>query len=79
MDANVNPLMSAGYDVVWIAFVACTVVMIAIALVSIRRNRQSLTSWQALIWGLVVIFVPIIGPAAWLLAGRPARLPAATE
>ncbi|MGO3833471.1 PLDc N-terminal domain-containing protein [Leucobacter sp. UCMA 4100] len=53
--------------------------MIAIALVSIRRNRQSLTSWQALIWGLVVIFVPIIGPAAWLLAGRPARLPAATE
>lgn len=79
MDENLNPLMPAGYDVVWIAFVACTVVMIAIALVAIRRNRQSLTSRQALIWGLVVIFVPIIGPAAWLLAGRPARLPAGTE
>ncbi len=79
MDANPNPLMSTGYDVVWIAFVACVVVLIAIALVSIRRNRQSLTSWQALIWGLVVIFVPIFGPAAWLFAGRPVRLPAATE
>ncbi|MBK0421567.1 PLDc N-terminal domain-containing protein [Leucobacter sp. CSA2] len=53
--------------------------LLVIALVSLRRHRPALTSGQVLTWSLLAIFLPVIGPAAWLLAGRPVRSAAAVE
>ena len=61
-----NPLLPTTYDIVWTVVFALGVVLALLALVSIARIAKRLTSTQALIWTLVVIFVPVLGPLAWL-------------
>ncbi|WP_233195468.1 PLD nuclease N-terminal domain-containing protein [Cryobacterium sp. M91] len=46
------------------------VVLVIVALVSIGRAAKRLTPTQALIWTLLTIFVPVVGPVAWLSIGR---------
>ncbi|WP_260404777.1 PLD nuclease N-terminal domain-containing protein [Arthrobacter sp. AZCC_0090] len=47
------------------------------ALVSLARNAKTLTNRETLLWLLLIIFVPLIGPAAWLMtSGRSRRKPA---
>lgn len=73
MDNALNPLIPTAYDVAWTAAVVVALALLVIALVSIGRNRQTLTSLQALVWTLLVILLPFVGPLAWLVAGRPGR------
>lgn len=79
MNEPVNPLVPTAYDLVWSAIAIAALILLVIALVSIGRNRRALTSMQALVWTLLAVFVPVIGPVAWLLAGRPARLEVVAE
>lgn len=67
-----NPLVPAAYDVAWSAVAFVVLALLVWALVSLARSAKLLTSGQALVWTLVAIFVPVLGPLAWLLIGRPA-------
>ncbi len=67
-----NPLVPASYDIVWsIVFIVGLALTIA-ALVSIARRAKPLTATHALVWTLLAIFVPLLGPIAWLTIGRRA-------
>lgn len=70
MGDSANPLVPAGYDIVCAAVSVLLVVLLVVALVSIARTANRLTSFQALIWVLVADFVPIVKPVAWLAIGR---------
>jgi hypothetical protein len=70
--ASANPLIPAGYDIVWSVVVVALFALVVTALISLARNARSLTTAQALVWTLLVLFVPLFGALAWLFAGRPA-------
>jgi hypothetical protein len=65
-----NPLLPAAYDITWSVAVVAVLLLMVIALISIARTAKRVTSWQSLIWTLVAIFVPIVGPLSWLFIGR---------
>lgn len=65
-----NPLLPAAYDTAWSVAVVVVLLLMVIALISITRTAKRITSPQALIWTLVVIFVPLIGPLSWFFIGR---------
>lgn len=71
MTETINPLIPAGYDIAWSVAALVGVVLLVIALVSVGRD-SSLTAGQRLVWVLLAIFLPVVGPVAWLLAGRRA-------
>ncbi|MGP6172467.1 PLD nuclease N-terminal domain-containing protein [Microbacterium sp. A196] len=71
MPATVNnPLLPAAYDITWSVAVVAVLLLMVIALISIARTAKRITSPQALIWTLVAIFVPLVGPLSWLFIGR---------
>jgi hypothetical protein len=39
----------------------------------IRTEESTVQNLPKMIWLLIVIFIPIVGPLAWLLLGRPAN------
>lgn len=65
-----NPLIPAGYDIAWSVVAAAVVALAIVALISLARSSERLTSAQALIWVLVVLFVPVLGSIAWIAVGR---------
>ncbi|MFD3444730.1 PLD nuclease N-terminal domain-containing protein [Microbacteriaceae bacterium 4G12] len=69
-DPSTNPLIPAGYDVVWTTVVVVVPLLLVIALVSLGRVARTLTPTQALAWTLVAILIPVLGPLAWLFVGR---------
>ena len=72
---TVNPLLPAGYDIVWSVVALVAAVLAIVALVSLMRSARRLTATQALVWVLVVLLVPVAGPLAWLAVGRRAGMP----
>lgn len=68
----VNPLVPAGYDVLWSVAGAVAIVLAIVALTSLSRAAKRLTAGQALIWVLVVLVLPVLGAATWLAIGRRA-------
>lgn len=73
---NLNPMIPAGYDVLWtIAVVALAVVVIG-ALVSVGRAASRMSALLTLGWVLAVIFLPVVGSLAWFAVGRRAALAA---
>lgn len=70
MTEPVNPLLPAWYDVAWSASVAVALILLVVALISLARTARLLSSRQALVWTLIIIFAPIAGPLAWLSIGK---------
>jgi len=70
----VNPLVPSTYDIWWSAAVVVAFVLLVTALISIARSSKSLTPTGALLWTLIAIFVPVVGPATWLTIGRTSTL-----
>ena len=70
----VNPLPPTAYDIVWSVVAVVIVGLAIVAILSLSRVARRLTAVQALIWVLVVLFVPVLGPVAWLAVGRRAGL-----
>lgn len=65
-----NPLLPAAYDITWSVTVVVVLALMIIALISIARTANRITSSQALIWTLATIFLPLVGPLSWLFIGR---------
>ena len=74
MGVSINPLLPAWYDIAWTTISILLIVLVIVALVSIVQTAKRLTATQALIWTLLTIFVPVVGPIAWLSVGRRSGL-----
>lgn len=72
MEALNNPLVPAGFDVVWSLIMLVTLAMLVASLVSLHRHSPRLTTTQALIWAITVILVPTLGSILWFAVGRRA-------
>lgn len=59
--------------------VIALVVIALIALIALARSAKQLTVAQALIWTLLILFVPVLGAIAWLAVGRRSSLPASSR
>lgn len=67
-----NPLLPAGYDVVW------TVVLVALLTLTVSALWQALrskahTCGQQLLWALLIVVAPVLGSLAWFVLGRAKR------
>lgn len=67
-----DPLLPAGYDVVW------TLVLVGLAALTVAALWQALrskahTGTQQLLWALVIVVAPVLGSLAWFVLGRPRR------
>ena len=69
-----NPLLPAGYDIMWSLVLAVALALTVTALWQVLRSRE-LTGTQAVVWALVILALPVLGPVAWwiLRPGRDAR------
>ena len=65
-----NPLIPAGYDIAWSLVTTLVIALTIAALFSLARSAKLLTTGQALLWAVVVLAVPLLGPVAWFGAGR---------
>lgn len=74
MTPGINPLLPDYYDLVWVLMSAVALVFVVAALVSIGRFSKRLAPNHALIWALLAIFVPVLGPLAWFVVGRRTAL-----
>ena len=66
-----NPLLPAGYDVMWSLVLAVALALTVMALWQVLRSRK-LTGVQAVVWALLIVALPVLGPIAWWIL-RPAR------
>lgn len=77
ISAGDEVLVPTGYE-----FFAATLALISIclfiwALVLLARKAKTLTKRETVLWLLLILFVPLVGPAAWLMAsGRYRSEPA---
>ena len=69
MDEN-NPLIPAAYDIAWWLIAAIVIALTVVALIVLARSAKHLTTTQALVWTLLILFVPVLGSVAWLAIGR---------
>lgn len=79
MTEDANPLIPAGYDVVWSVVAAAVFVLFVAALVSLVRRGGALTAWQWIAWFLLILLVPVAGALAWLTLGRRPDTSASTR
>lgn len=70
MSDPISPLLPTYYDIMWSVGTVAILIMLVVALISIGRRSKLLSATQALIWTLLVIFLPLVGPLAWLAVGR---------
>lgn len=62
-----NPLWPAAYDGLWTALIALISVLMFVALIDVMRTASPL---RAVEWVVLIVLVPIAGPAIWFLYGR---------
>ena len=65
-----HPLLPAAYDMIWSGVVVLLVVLLVWAMVSITRSR--LDPRVRLVWAMVLLLLPVVGPICWL-AARPQK------
>ena len=69
----VNPLLPAGYDILWTLIIAAVAALLFASAWQILRSPQ-LTGFQSLVWLAVVLALPVLGPFAWfVLRPKPAK------
>ncbi len=77
MGEPVNPLIPVGYDIAWTVVTVLMIALLLVAFISLVRFAPRLKATSALIWSLLIICVPIVGPIAWLAVGRRSGLSSA--
>ncbi len=69
-----NPVMPFYADVMFTVVNVLAVALVVASIVSIAMHRRQLGGAAAVPWVLLVVFVPLVGPAAWWIFGfRRAR------
>ena len=74
---TINPLVPAGFDITWTVVMSAVAVaglaLVLAALWSVMASPRLATAGRVL-WVLVVLAFPLLGPVAWFTWGRSARL-----
>lgn len=73
-----NPLVPSPFDVFMIALGVLAAVLWLVAIWTLAKNRHW-TPAQRLLWLLLILAAPVIGPALWLTVGRRAGATPAGE
>ena len=76
MSDGPNPLIPSGYDMAWSVLAVLLIALTIAALFTLMSAAAQLSATQALVWTLVVLFLPVVGSITWLIIGRraaPAR------
>lgn len=66
-----NPLLPTIYDVVWFGIAVSGLVLTVWAMVSILRS--GFDPRARLVWAIIVLLLPVIGPVLWLCYRRLPR------
>lgn len=69
--AGVGAVLPPVYDLIWSMAALVVVIPLVLAIVSISRHRDGLTSLALIGWLLLVVFLQVLGPLLWFLIGRP--------
>jgi len=69
----IDPLVPAGYDLIWSAFtflpLLLALIFWVVALVQIAGRRDQLPGASAVLWVILVTAIPLAGTIAWFVAG----------
>lgn len=69
--AGVGLFLPPVYDLIWSMAALVVVIPLLLAIVSISRHRDGLTSLALIGWLLLAVFLQVLGPLLWFLIGRP--------
>ncbi len=67
--AGMNPLIPTSWEVLAMLAGAAVIVLFVVALLSLSRDEHY-TGTQRLLWLLVLLAAPLLGPILWLTLGR---------
>ena len=67
--AGMNPLIPTSWEVLALLAGAAVIVLFVVALLSLSRDEHY-TGTQRLLWLLVLLAAPLLGPILWLTLGR---------
>ncbi|MFS0731656.1 PLD nuclease N-terminal domain-containing protein [Curtobacterium sp. 1P10AnD] len=67
-----NPFVPTSLDGALMAVSVGALVLALAAFISLLLSGAA-PSWRPLAWALVILFVPIVGPATWFVARRRER------
>uniref|UniRef100_UPI003F50B0C4 PLDc N-terminal domain-containing protein n=1 Tax=Agrococcus chionoecetis TaxID=3153752 RepID=UPI003F50B0C4 len=70
--AAANPLLPAGYDLLWTAVLVVTLALLATALWQALRSPAH-SGTEQLLWALLIVAAPVLGALAWFALGRQRR------
>ncbi|WP_284751356.1 PLDc N-terminal domain-containing protein [Arthrobacter sp. efr-133-R2A-120] len=73
ISAGNDVLAPTGYEVFAAMLALIAIGVFISALVSLARDAKALTNRETVLWLLLVVFVPLVGPAAWLVTSRRYR------
>ena len=64
-----NPLIPTSWEVLALLVGAAVIVLFVVAVLSLSRDERYTVS-QRLLWLLVLLAAPVLGPILWLTLGR---------
>ncbi|MGK4219442.1 PLDc N-terminal domain-containing protein [Kocuria marina] len=67
--AGMNPLIPTSWEVLALLAGAAVIMLFVVALLSLSRDEHY-TGTQRLLWLLVLLAAPLLGPILWLALGR---------
>lgn len=69
MTAGANPLIPTSWEFTTLLLGGALIALVVVAVVSLSRDRHY-TPAQRLLWLLVILAAPVVGPILWLAVGR---------
>lgn len=67
--AGANPIVPTHWEFTVLVISGTLIALLVVAVVSLSRDRHS-TPAQRLVWLLVILVAPVVGPVLWLAFGR---------
>lgn len=69
MAAGANPLLPTSWEFMTLLLGGALIALLVVAVISLSRDRYY-TPGQRLLWLLVILVAPVLGPVLWLAVGR---------
>lgn len=64
-----DPFALSAFDIANGVFYLAAAVLLVCAVISLIRVADRLTGKQALLWFLLILVVPVVGPLVWFFVG----------
>ncbi|WP_062736517.1 PLD nuclease N-terminal domain-containing protein [Kocuria turfanensis] len=69
MVAGANPILPTSWELTALLLGGALIALVGVAVISLSRDRYY-TPVQRLLWLLVILAAPVLGPILWLAVGR---------